>query len=346
VRGDGCPLNTYFVFILSGIFPRRVKRILETPKSIASMIKTVHIKIIACFILIISLTIGTPKAMAGSFSYDKDKTVVGFIQHHAVSPKETLLDISRNFGLGSNELSLLYPKMDPWILNPGQNLVIPSQWVLPSTKLYGLVINLPELRLYHFNPKIGMVTTYPVGIGDIGWETPVAVSHVINRQVDPTWMVPESLRAKYGVITVPPGPNNPLGKYWLGLSLDGYGIHGTNSPWGIGKLVSHGCIRLYPEHIALLFEQVTVSTPVEIVYEPVKIGIRDQSIFMEIHPDIYNKIPDMQEQAMRRLHELGVLSSVSISMVQDTLEKKSGLPVRVGFVKKGGDDTLAVKASD
>jgi len=310
------------------------------------MINSVHIKKIACLMLIIFLTIGTLKATAGSFSYGKGKTVVGAIRHHIVAPKETLLDISRNFGLGSNELSLLYPKMDPWLLNPGQKLVIPSKWVLPTTKLFGLVINLPELRLYHFYPKIGMVTTYPVGIGDIGWETPVAVSHIINRQEDPTWMVPESLRAKYGAVTIPPGPNNPLGKYWLGLSLDGYGIHGTNSPWGIGKLVSHGCIRLYPEHIAMLFEQVPVSTPVEIVYEPVKIGIRHQSIFMEVHPDIYNKIPHMQEHVMGRLNELGILSSVSISMVQDTLEKQSGLPVRVGFVKKGGDDTFAAKASD
>ncbi len=310
------------------------------------MIKPLHIKKISCFVLITFLTLGTLKAFAGGFSYRKDKTVVGSIQHHIVSPKETLLDIVRHFGLGYNEIMLLYPRMDPWILNPGHNLVIPTQWVLPSTKLYGLVINLPELRLYHFNPKTGMVTTYPVGIGDIGWETPVAVGHVIHRQVDPTWLVPESLRAKYGVTSMPPGPNNPLGKYWLGLSLIGYGIHGTNSPWGIGRLVSHGCIRLYPEHIALLFEQVNLNTPVEIVYEPVKIGIQGQSIFMEVHPDIYNKIKDIRAQTLPRLHELGILSSVSISTVSDTLEKQSGLPVRVGFLKKGGDDTLAVKTSD
>ncbi|MDH3835371.1 MAG: L,D-transpeptidase family protein [Desulfobacteraceae bacterium] len=310
------------------------------------MIKTIHIKKICCFMLSIVLIIGTQKAIADSFSYSNNKTVVGSMKHHIVVPKETLLDIVRNFGLGYNELSLLYPKMDPWIPSPGQNLVIPTQWILPSTKLYGLVINLPELRLYHFNPKTGMVTTYPVGIGDIGWETPVAVGHVIHRKVDPTWLIPESLREKYGAVTIPPGPNNPLGKYWIGLSLTGYGIHGTNSPWGIGKLVSHGCIRLYPEHIALLFEKVYVNTPVEIVYETVKIGIQDQNIFMEVHPDIYHKIPDMQEQALRRLHELDILSSISVSLVKDTLEKQSGLPVRVGFLTKGGDDTLAVKASD
>jgi L,D-transpeptidase ErfK/SrfK len=310
------------------------------------MIKTIHIKQIGCFILSIFFIISTPKAMAGGFSYSNNNSVVGTVQHHIVLPKETLLDIVRNFGLGYNELSLLYPKIDPWMPRSGRNLVIPTQWVLPSTKLFGLVINLPEMRLYHFIPKTGLVTTYPVGIGDVGWETPVAVGHVIYRKVDPTWLIPESLRAKYGVVTIPPGPNNPLGKYWLGLSLAGYGIHGTNSPWGIGRLVSHGCVRLYPEDIALLFKKVYVNTPVEIVYEPVKIGVLDKKIFIEVHPDIYSRIPDMQAQTLRRLHELDILSSVSVSLVKYALEKQNGLPVRVGFLKKGGDDTLAVKTSN
>jgi len=310
------------------------------------MIKPAYIKHIHLILLSLIIIAGSQKAIAGGFSYNNNKTVLGSVKHHIVLPKETLLDIVRNFGLGYNELSLLYPKMDPWIPEPGQNLLIPTQWVLPSTKFYGLVINLPEMRLYHFLPKIGMVSTYPVGIGDIGWETPVSEGRVTHRQVDPTWVIPKPLRAKYGITSVPPGPNNPLGKYWLGLSQKGYGIHGTNFPWGVGRLVSHGCIRLYPEHIVLLFEKVSVNTPVEIVYEPVKIGFQDQNIFMEVHPDIYNRIPDLQAQTLSRLHELDILSSVSFSLVKDALEKQSGLPVRVGFLKKGGDDTLAVKTAD
>ena len=310
------------------------------------MIKAFHINKISSFVMSIFLFIGAQKAIASGFSYGNNKTVIGVVRHHIVVPKETLSDIVRNYGLGYNELSLLYPKMDPWLPSPGQNLVIPTQWILPSTKLFGLVINLPEFRLYHFIPKTKMVSTYPVGIGDVGWETPVAASHIIYRQVDPTWLVPKSLRAKYGATTIPPGPKNPLGKYWLGLSLSGYGIHGTNAPWGIGKRVSHGCIRLYPEHIALLFENVSVNTPVEIIYEPVKIGFQDQNIFIEVHPDIYNRIPDMQAQTFRRLHELGIFSNVSVSLVKDALEKQNGLPVRVGFLKKGGDNTIAVKTSN
>ncbi len=285
------------------------------------------------------------KAIPGGFSYSADKTVVGAIRHHIVMPKETLLDIARNFDLGYLEMARRYPDMNPWNLSPGQKLAISTQWILPSTRLYGLVINLPEMRLYHFFPKIKMVATYPVGIGDAGWKTPVAETRVIDRQVDPTWTVPKSMRAKYGVASIPPGPDNPLGKYWIGLSLDGYGIHGTNFPWGVGRLVSHGCIRLYPEDISILFENVSVNTPVEIIYEPVKIGIRDNAIFMEVHPDIYKRISDIRSQTIRRLHELGMLRCVSVLKVMEALKSQSGVPVCVGFLKKGGDVAFTGRAS-
>jgi L,D-transpeptidase ErfK/SrfK len=304
-----------------------------------------HSQKIYLFLLSIFIVAVSQKAYPGGFSYSADKTVVGAIRHHIVTPKETLLDITRNFDLGYLEMARLYPEMDPWNPDPGQKLIIPTQWVLPSTKLHGIVINLPEMRLYHFFPKIKMVTTYPVGVGVAGWETPVAVGRVIGRRIDPTWTVPKSLRAKYGITSIPPGPNNPLGKYWIGLSIKGYGIHGTNFPWGVGRLVSHGCIRLYPEDIAILFENVSVNTPVEIVYEPVKIGTRDNMIFMEVHPDIYKKIPDLQSQTFRRLQVLGMLQCVSASKVKDALNKQSGVPVRVGFLKKGGDIAFTGRAS-
>ena len=284
-------------------------------------------------------------AVSGGFSYNGNKTVIGAIRHHIVIPKETLLDIARDFDLGYFELTRLHPKLDPWNPDPGQKLMIPTQWVLPSTKLHGIVINLPEMRLYHFFPKIRMVTTYPVGIGDTGWETPVAVGRVIDRRIDPLWTVPKSLRAKYKTASIPPGPDNPLGKYWIGLSFKGYGIHGTNAPWGVGRLVSHGCIRLYPEDIAILFKTVPVKTPVEIVYEPVKIGIRDNTIFLEVHPDIYNKIPYIRSYTIYRLRALGMLRYVSGSKVNDALERQNGIPVPVGFLKKGGDIAFQDRSS-
>ena len=282
--------------------------------------------------LIILITIGCRTTIAGGFSYGTGKTVVGSVRHYIVAPKENLLDIARNFGLGFNEIRLLYPEMDPWLPDTGRRLEIPTRWILPPTKYHGLVINLPELRLYHFLPKVGMVTTFPIGVGDIGWETPVANGKVIHRQVDPTWVIPEPLREKYGFVSVPPGPDNPLGEYWIGLSLDGYGIHGTNFPWGVGRLVSHGCIRLYPEHIALLFNEVKVNTPFEIIYEPLKIGFQDNNIYMEIHPDVYKRIPDMYEHAEKRLKDLGIWNHVSVEAVKESIQKQNGIPICVGYL--------------
>lgn len=301
-------------------------------------------------IIILTLSIftamGCPTGIAGGYSYGPGKSVVGCIRHHTIAPKDTILDIARNFGLGFNEIQLLYPGMDPWIPDSGRSIDIPTQWVLPPSKHHGVVINLPELRLYHFFPKIGMVTTFPIGIGNSGWETPVANGKITDRKVNPVWVVPESLRPKYGFISVPPGPNNPLGKYWVGLSIDGYGIHGTNIPWGIGRLVSHGCIRLYPEHIALFFQEVCVGTPFEIIYEPVKIGVKDGNIYIEVHPDIYGRIPDMASHINRRLKEMGLWNSISHEAVKNVLQKQNGIPVHVGCLMKGGDVSISREASN
>jgi L,D-transpeptidase ErfK/SrfK len=296
--------------------------------------------------LSIFTAMGCATGIAGGYSYGPGKSVVGCIKHHTIASKETILDIARSFGLGFNEIQLLYPGMDPWIPDSGRRIDIPTRWILPPTQHHGVVINLPELRLYHFLPKIGMVTTYPIGIGNLGWETPVATGKITDRKVNPVWVVPESLRPKYGFISVPPGPDNPLGKYWVGLSLDGYGIHGTNIPWGIGRLVSHGCIRLYPEHIALFFEEVCVGTPFEIIYEPVKIGVVDGNIFIEVHPDIYGRIPDMAAHISRQLKEMGLWSSISHEAVKNTLQKQNGVPVRVGCLMKGGDVSITKEASN
>ena len=77
---------------------------------------------------------------------------------------------------------------------------------------------------------------------------------------------------------VPPGPENPLGAYRIRLSKGLYSIHGTNDPWSIGRLTTHGCIRLYPEDIEVLYPLVDRGMPGELVYEPVKLG-EDQGDF-------------------------------------------------------------------
>ncbi len=256
-------------------------------------------------------------------------TVIGLPGEYIIKEKDTLLDVARDHGLGFNELEILYPELDPWVPPRGMKLIIPSQWVLPPTQKYGIVINIPEMRLYYFFKSIRMVRTYPIGIGDLGWFSPEGTFWVAEKRPKPTWYIPESLQEKYGMKQMAPGPDNPLGDYWLGLSISGYGVHGTNFPWAVGRLVTHGCIRLYPEDIAKLFPMVAVKTPVEMIYEPVKLGLQHGRLFVEVHPDIYGKIPDFLEYGLTKIQASGWAARADRDLFLKALEEKKGLPIDI-----------------
>jgi L,D-transpeptidase ErfK/SrfK len=259
----------------------------------------------------------------------KADTVIGLLGEYTIKEKDTFLDVARDYDLGFNEMEALYPKIDPWVPPRGMKVLIPSQWILPSTKKFGLVINVPEMRLYYFLKSIRMVRTFPVGIGDQGWFTPEGTGWVIDKRKNPTWHIPKSLQEKYQLKVMPPGPENPLGDYWLGLSFPGYGIHGTNFPWAVGRLVTHGCIRLYPEDILKLFPMVPVKTPVELIYHPVKVGFKQGRVFMEVHPDIYQKIPDLTQYGLKKIQFLGLSERVNQDLMLKALEEKNGIPTDI-----------------
>ena len=297
--------------------------------------------VISCTLLGMGL-VWTPIAQAGAFPYQlpdqgqarqRWNTVIGFTQSHRVGAGETLLDVARLYGLGFNEIQLLYPHTDPWIPEVGRNLAIHTEWVLPRTQHHGIVINIPEMRLYRFFPKSKVVKTYPLGIGEEHTRTPEGSYWIVDRRENPFWTIPASLRHKYEVRMIPPGPENPLGKYWLGISKKGYGIHGTNFAWCVGRSISNGCIRLYPEHIEQLFHETPVGTWVEIIYEPVKVGFRQGQIFVEVHPDIYGEIRQMEPYAIQRLEEYVDFSCISIDVLRTALKECNGVPVAVGSLK-------------
>jgi L,D-transpeptidase ErfK/SrfK len=256
-----------------------------------------------------------------------NNSVIGNPTTHPVRPKQTMLDIARTYGLGYNELELLYPQIDPWVPPNEKSIIIPSSWVLPPTQHEQLVINVPELRLYFFNNS--SVQTYPIGIGDEGWETPLGSFHIVEKRPNPSWYIPLSLQAKYGMAVMPPGPTNPLGDYMMKFSAGAYGIHGTAMPWGVGRLVSHGCIRCYPEHVKLLYPQVKIGAKLEIIYEPLKFGERDGRIFVEAHPDVYRKIPDYYAYAMEKLSRYPLAQQVDQRRFLVAISLKSGVPVNV-----------------
>jgi L,D-transpeptidase ErfK/SrfK len=257
-------------------------------------------------------------------------TVIGAPKNYIVQKEDTLLDIARNFDLGFSEMTLPYKDLDPWVPPPGLELTIPTSWVLPEGKWNGIVINIPEMRLYLFLKKISMVKTFPIGIGVTENFTPVGHFYIKEKRVSPTWHIPISLREKYeGRKSIPPGPENPLGSRWMGLSAEGYGIHGTNFPWAVGRLVTHGCIRLYPEDILRLYPILPIGTPVNIIYEPIKIGFKEGRIFIEVHEDIYHRIPDPLQFTLKKMEQKGIRNLVQIEKLEQVLNQKSGLPVDI-----------------
>lgn len=220
--------------------------------------------------------------------------LIGKVQETRVQAGETLLDIARRYGVGLNELQTANPGIDAWLPTVGQRVIVPSQYLLPNAPRTGIVVNLPELRLYYYPPaKPGaarVVITYPLGIGSEGRAIPLASTKIIEKKVDPVWVVPESIRVEHAAEgeylpkRVPPGPDNPLGRYALRLGLSSYLIHSTNRPYSVGMRVSHGCLRMYPEHIAELYPQVVTGTPVQIVDQPYKVGWHDGKLYLESHP--------------------------------------------------------------
>ena len=219
--------------------------------------------------------------------------VVGEPQVVFATDQDTLSDLARAYGLGYDEIIAANPDVDPWLPGEGTAIVLPTQYVLPAVERRGVILNIATKRLFYF-PEVAdgeepYVLTYPIGIGRVGWETPLGQTMVVSKARDPSWWVPASVRREHAEAgnplpnVVPPGPDNPLGHRVLKLDMPGYLIHGTNQPYGVGMRVSHGCVRLYPENIELLYELVGIGEAVTIINEPYQFGTRDGMLFFEAH---------------------------------------------------------------
>ncbi len=221
------------------------------------------------------------------------QSVVGEPQVVRIEGDNTLSDLARHYGLGYDEIVVANPDVDPWLPGEGTPVLLPTQYVLPPGVRRGVVLNIASKRLFYYPPEAEdgetVVYTFPIGIGRVGWETPVGTTSVTAKAADPSWYVPWSVRQEHLAMgeelpaVVPPGPDNPLGRFVLKLDMPGYLIHGTNQPYGVGMRVSHGCIRLYPENIEFLFPRVPRGESVTIVNEPFLLGERNGELFFEAH---------------------------------------------------------------
>jgi len=259
--------------------------------------------------------------------------------------EDTLIDIAREHNLGYDEIVNANPGVDPWLPGAGVRIELAKHRVLPMAERRGIVINLPEHRLYYFPAaKSGDETgvySYPVSIGKMDWRTPLGTTKIVQKVKDPPWYPPQSVRdehAKNGDIlpaVVPAGPDNPLGRFAMRLGIPGgaYLLHGTNRPAGIGMQVTHGCMRLYPEDIEALFGMAGVGTPVTIVNQPFKVGWQGGQLWVEVHPALKEDV--VEPPTLTDLTRLVVdatreaLVPVDWSAVQRAYAESRGIPVPV-----------------
>src|SRR6202046_2309717 len=234
----------------------------------------------------------TPSA-THKFEVDSGSDIVGYVQKTTVGKEDTMPDIARRFDVGYEEILTANPGVDPWLPGVGREVVVPTQFILPTAPHEGVVVNVAAMRVFYYPPhKKGepqIVYTHPIGIGKVGWKTPEGTTKIVSRQKDPVWVVPKSVRNEHAEdgeklpAQVPAGPDNPLGAYEFRLGWPSYLIHGTNKPYGVGMRSSHGCMRLSPEDIAVFFDLIPIGTKVTVVNQPYLFGWRDGTLYLQAY---------------------------------------------------------------
>jgi len=283
------------------------------------------------------------QAHASTFALPEKGNVVGYVRTSTVLAGESFTDVARKNDIGFYELLEANPNIDPMHPRAGQTVVIPSRYILPSGPREGVVINIAELRMYHYLPGQNVVVTEPIGIGRQGWETPTGELTVTQKQKDPAWHAPPAViadlarKGMYYPKVMPPGPDNPLGRYMLRLSNHTYLIHGTNAPQGVGRRVSAGCIRMYPEDVERLFYSVNIGTKVRIVNEPYKVAWIGDKLYMESHQPLKEtrnhfrgQLSNLWSDAVKRVMSQRSTAQVNWNLVNQVGHAQSGIPTAIG----------------
>jgi L,D-transpeptidase ErfK/SrfK len=300
--------------------------------------------------LIFASWLAAPPGWAATYDLTEGNLtqVVGQDVHIETRYTDTLYDLARTYGVGSEEITRANPHVDPWLPGRGTGIVIPGRRILPPGPREGIVVNIPEHRLYYYpKPKkhqSPVVITYPVSIGRMDWRTPLGETHIIEKIRHPSWYPPLSIREEHEShgeplpMVVPPGPHNPLGDFAMRLDIrpGDYLIHGTNNPLAVGMPVTHGCIRLYPEDIAALFAMVPLGTKVYLMNDPVKVAFLNGQLLLEVHPPVDAQGRTIEPQ-LTEFEQLlaGVpgdtTATIDWDAVRTTLMLANGIPVKVGL---------------
>jgi L,D-transpeptidase ErfK/SrfK len=275
-----------------------------------------------------TLTCTGPAAAQGPTLYH---LVTGGEEVVHVEKKESLNFVALKQGLSPWVMARQTKKKVDTLLKPGTTLKFDDSCIVPTELTDGLVVNLPERLVYLF--RLGVYQRrYAIAVGKKTWQTPTGFYKIVNKEENPTWTVPDSIQDEMWdnglevVEKVPPGPKNPLGKYWIGTSGENLGFHATNRPWSVGHVVSHGCMRMLPSEIAQLYPQVDVGAPVKIIYQPVKMALtRKGRIYLEAHPNIYDEKMDYLDYVKQVAKSYQLESRIDWRKVDTILKIREGV---------------------
>ncbi|MBB6056942.1 L,D-transpeptidase family protein [Tolumonas osonensis] len=256
--------------------------------------------------------------------------------------KQPLEAIAAKYQIGLSGMMEANPGVDPYLPHPGSTLIVPHQLILPDTPRQGIVINVAEMRLYYYPKGKNTVEVLPIGIGQLGTDTPENwVTSVQRKKANPTWTPTAKVRREYAEkgeplpAVWPAGPDNPMGLFALYIG-NLYAIHGTNAPFGIGLRVSHGCVRLRNEDIEHLFNSVPVGTRVQFVNQPVKVTHEpDGRRYIEVHQPLSRTFEELNSPAPSTLTLSPAVSrfiakaDTDSQVVKQALEDRSGMPTQI-----------------
>lgn len=295
--------------------------------------------------LLAILTLSPCLSFALTFDMPKSGDVVGEVKVIRAGHDDTFVKLAREYDVGYYELVDANPGVDPWIPGEGTRITIPTQFILPSGNRDGIVINLAELRLYYFDKANNKVYTHPVGIGSEYWPTPMMKDEkIVSKEKDPSWRVPPSILKEHENAGQPipavwgPGPNNPLGAYAFRTSHPGILIHGTDTPVGIGRRVTHGCVRMYPEDVEQLYYQVPVGTSLQIINQSVKAGWDDGKLYIETHKPLSGYAStgtNAKETIMQAISTKPASANTLVDwdLVEQLKKHHPGIPEQIGEIK-------------
>jgi L,D-transpeptidase ErfK/SrfK len=305
---------------------------------------------------VVEAPLSHPPIVSDRFLLDTpDQRLVGELQVIQARYEDTFVDIARTYNVGFDELVEANPDVDAWLPGEGTRILLPTRFILPDAPHEGVVVNLAAKRLFYFPEPYAdgqrVVVTYPIGVGKEGTVTPVGTTTIISKAKDPVWTVPQSVLAEHAAKgdplppRVPPGPDNPLGAHALRLGMPAYLIHGTNKPAGVGMRSSHGCLRLFPENIAFMYEDVPVGTPVRIVNQPWLFAWADGALYFEAHAPFSDDTRDQNKLLADALAAaLAELPNGSATATETSLASIRQRALGVPLPLSAGDAVIATPA--